>query len=181
AREPLKSSQTPTGAHDMESVLSEAIRTIPAMILCASVRVYLRDPTGAFRVAASVEGEAEAWAEPLVVPADVAQRFLLSTQEPFVLTMETIAVVPEPYRGRGDREAIIAPLHWEPDGFGAIAISGDPGAGPAGTGFSPRDLELARGIADIASLALAQAGRAREVEAAAERRRALDATEHRIL
>src|SRR5437879_4652356 len=90
ARELLKFSQTLTGAHDMESVLSEAIRTIPAMILCASVRVYLRDPTGAFRVAASVEGEAEAWAEPLVVPADVAQRFLLSTQEPFVLTKETI-------------------------------------------------------------------------------------------
>ena len=181
ARELLKFSQTLTGAHDMESVLSEAIRTIPAMILCASVRVYLRDPTGAFRVAASVEGEAEAWAEPLVVPADVAQRFLLSTQEPFVLTMETIAAVPEPYRGRGDREAIIAPLHWEPDGFGAIAISGDPRAGPAGTGFSSRDLELARGIADIASLALGKAGRFRELEEAAERLRALDEMKNMFL
>jgi K+-sensing histidine kinase KdpD len=181
ARELLKFSQTLTGAHDMESVLSEAIRTIPAMILCASVRVYLRDPTGAFRVAASVEGEAEAWAEPLVVPADVAQRFLLSTQEPFVLTMETIAAIPEPYRGRGDREAIIAPLQWEPDGFGAIAISGDPGAGPAGTGFSSRDLELARGIADIASLALGKAGRFRELEEAAERLRALDEMKNMFL
>ena len=181
ARELLKFSQTLTGAHDMESVLSEAIRTIPAMILCASVRVYLRDPTGDFRVAASVEGEAEAWAEPLVVPADVAQRFLLSTQEPFVLTMETIAAVPEPYRGRGDREAIIAPLHWEPDGFGAIAISGDPRAGPAGTGFSSRDLELARGIADIASLALGKAGRFRELEEAAERLRALDEMKNMFL
>ena len=181
ARELLKFSQTLTGAHDMESVLSEAIRTIPAMILCASVRVYLRDPTGAFRVAASLEGEAEAWAEPLVVPADVAQRFLLSTQEPFVLTMETIAAVPEPYRGRGDREAIIAPLHWEPDGFGAIVISGDPGAGPAGTGFSSRDLELARGIADIASLALGKAGRFRELEEAAERLRALDEMKNMFL
>jgi K+-sensing histidine kinase KdpD len=181
ARELLKFSQTLTGAHDTESVLSEAIRTIPAMILCASVRVYLRDPTGAFHVAASVEGEAEAWAEPLVVPADVAQRFLLSTQEPFVLTMETIAAVPEPYRGRGDREAIIAPLHWEPDGFGAIAISGDPGAGPAGTGFSSRDLELARGIADIASLALGKAGRFRELEEAAERLRALDEMKNMFL
>src|SRR5439155_7475548 len=181
ARELLKFSQTLTGARDMESVLFEAIRTIPAMILCSSVRVYLRDPTGAFRVAASVEGEAEAWAEPLVVPADVAQRFLLSTQEPFVLTMETIAAVPEPYRGRGDREAIIAPLRWEPEGFGAIAISGDPGAGPAGTGFSSRDLELARGIADIASLALGKAGRFRELEEAAERLRALDEMKNMFL
>src|SRR5438477_402942 len=181
ARELLKFSQTLTGAHDMESVLSEAIRTIPAMILCTSVRVYLRDPTGAFRVAASEEGEADAWAEPLVVPADVAQRFLLSTKEPFVLTMEAIASVPEPYRGRGDREAIIAPLHWEPDGFGAIAISGDPGAGPAGTGFSSRDLDLARGIADIASLALGKAGRFRELEEAAERLRALDEMKNMFL
>ena len=181
ARELLKFSQTLTGAHDMESVLSEAIRTIPAMILCASVRVYLRDPTGAFRVAASAEGEAEAWAEPLVVPADVAQRFLLSTQEPFVLTVEAIAAVPEPYRGRGDREAIIAPLRWEPNGFGAIAISGDPNAGPGGTGFSSRDLELARGIADIASLALGKAGRFRELEEAAERLRALDEMKNMFL
>jgi K+-sensing histidine kinase KdpD len=182
ARELLKFSQTLTGAHDMESVLSQAIRTIPAMILCASVRVYLRDTaTGAFRVAASVEGEAEAWTEPLVVPADVAQRFLLSTEEPFVLTRETIATVPEPYRGRGDREAIIAPLHWEPDGFGTIAISGVPGAGPAGTGFSARELELARGIADIASLALGKAGRFRELEEAAERLRALDEMKNMFL
>ncbi len=176
ARELLKFSQTLTGVHDLTSVLSEAIRTIPAMIRCASVRVYLRDPeSGAFRMAASHEGEADAWTEPFEVPADVARRFLVSTEEPFILTRETIATVPEPYRGHGDREALIAPLRWEPNGFGAIAISGVPGAGAEGLGgFSARDLELARGIADIASLALGKAGRFRELEEAAERLRALD-------
>jgi signal transduction histidine kinase/putative methionine-R-sulfoxide reductase with GAF domain len=176
AGELLKFSQTLTEVHDTNSVLAEATRTIPAMVRCSSVRVYLRDSsTGNFSMAASDESGAEVEAGPAEVPAEVARRFLLSTEEPFVLNLETVAQVPEPYRRHPDREALIAPLKWEPDGFGAIVIAGLPGAGgPGQEGFSQRDLELARGIADIASLALGKADRFQELEEAAQRLRALD-------
>ena len=64
-----------------------------------------------------------------------------------------------------------APLHWEPDGFGAIVMGGKDDDAP----FTEQDLRLARGIADITSLALGNARRLSELERFHELVASLDA------
>jgi K+-sensing histidine kinase KdpD len=177
AQELVKLSQALTGVHDVQGVLREALRSIPAMIECSDVMVYLRaSETGDFQLAASETSGAETKL-PAVVPADVAEGFLLSMDRPFVLPKEVVAAVPEDLRGGSNREALIAPLRWEPEGFGAIAIS----ASSDDSRFSERDLDLARGIADIASLALGNASRFHELEESAARLRALDEMKNTFL
>jgi HD-GYP domain-containing protein (c-di-GMP phosphodiesterase class II) len=60
------------------------------------------------------------------------------------------------------RETLVAPMLWEPDGLGAIVV----GAAVSDAAFSGEDLRLARGIADITSLALGNADRFDELERA---------------
>jgi HD-GYP domain-containing protein (c-di-GMP phosphodiesterase class II) len=55
----------------------------------------------------------------------------------------------------------VAPLRWEPDGFATIVVEAEPDGA-----FTERQLRLARGIADIASLAVANANRYEELERA---------------
>ena len=69
------------------------------------------------------------------------------------------------------REVMVAPLHWEPDGFGAIVM----GAKDVDARFTEQDLRLARGIADITSLALGNARRLSELERFHELVASLDA------
>jgi hypothetical protein len=57
---------------------------------------------------------------------------------------------------------MVAPMRWEPDGLGAIVVSA-PGTDEA---FTHVDLQLARGIADITSLALGNARRFDDLEQA---------------
>ena len=64
-----------------------------------------------------------------------------------------------------------APLHWEPDGFGAIVMGAKDDDAP----FTEQDLRLARGIADITSLALGNARRLSELERFHELVASLDA------
>ena len=178
AGELLKVSQALTRVHDISDVLAEAIRAIPAVVECSLVRVYLRDPdSGDFHVAASDGREPEHSSVPLNVPGQVAKRYLVSVDRPFVIPRAVVASVPAEYRTGDDREALIAPIRWEPDGFGAIVLRA---ASPEAR-FSPRDLELARGIADIASLALGNAGRFRELEESAARLQALDEMKNMFL
>jgi len=178
AGELVKLSQALTGVHAIPGVLREAIKAIPAIVECSGVLVYLRSPgTGDFRMAANDGGDPGQTEAPFEVPADVAGPLLLSLEKPFVLSKELIASVPEAYRSGKDMEALIAPLRWEPDGFGAIVIS----APSEEARFSERDLELARGIADIASLALGNASRFRELEESAQRLRTLDEMKNMFL
>jgi two-component system sensor histidine kinase KdpD len=72
---------------------------------------------------------------------------------------------------------LVAPLRWEPNGLGSIVIL----AGSASARFTERDLELARGIADITSLALGNASRFHELEQAADRLLALDEMKNMFL
>jgi HD-GYP domain-containing protein (c-di-GMP phosphodiesterase class II) len=84
--------------------------------------------------------------------------------EPFVLSSEMLAGLPEEFRiadPAGDRAALVAPLRWEPEGFACIVIESD-----IGGSFTERQTRLARGIADIASLALANANRYEDLERA---------------
>ena len=178
AGELLKVSQALTGVHDVQGVLGEAIKAIPALVGCSGVQVYLRDATtGDFHVAASDGRDPGGPPSPIRVPGEVAQRFLLSLEHPFVLSRALVASVPEEYRTGDDREALIAPIRWEPDGFGAIVLR----ARSEEDQFSERDLELVRGIADIASLALGNAGRFRELEESAARLQALDEMKNMFL
>jgi PAS domain S-box-containing protein len=69
------------------------------------------------------------------------------------------------------REVLVAPLTWDPDAVGALALS----AQRADARFSHRDVQLARGIADITSLALGNARRLTELERFHELVESLDA------
>lgn len=158
-------SQTLTGVHDTNTVLDRAIATIPTMLACPRAQVYILDPeSGSFRLVRQrgfdPETAGRLGATPEVT-ADVAARFLRSPEEPFVLPKETVALAPSEYRLiREDVDVLVAPLRWEAEGFGAIVVPAD---SPART-FSERDLRLARGIADITTLALGSARRFHELE-----------------
>ena len=154
-------------ARDTDEILHESLASIPIMLGCSRASVWMRDPaTGVFRPRRHRGlSEVEArWLDGLVVPADVAQPFLHSMTEPFVLSAEALRDLPDEFRfgdPAGERPALVAPLRWEPDGFAAIVVEAEPGAS-----FTERQIRLARGIADIASLALANANRYEDLERA---------------
>jgi signal transduction histidine kinase len=179
AAELLRLSESLTKERHIDGVLTSALGAIPAMMRSSWVQAYLKDPvTGAFRL---VVGQGDG-AEPdpdegFVVPAEVAERFMLSVTDPFVLPRELVATAPKELITRDPSELLIAPLGWEPDGFAVLVI----GAPEQDARFSERDLELARGIADIASLALGNASRFGELEASTERLRALDEMKNTFL
>jgi PAS domain S-box-containing protein len=171
----LRLSQALTGMHTTEAILGEAMATIPNLVACAMVSAYLRDDdTGAFQLQSLINiGPIAADASsPELVDPEVAQRFLLSLTEPFVLPRELVAQVPSEYQVPGEpREVLVAPLRWEPDRFGALVlIAPDPSSS-----FREQDVRLAGGIADIASLALGNASRLTELERFHELVESLDA------
>jgi PAS domain S-box-containing protein len=171
----LRLSQALTGMHTTEAILGEAMETIPNLVPCARVSAYLRDDdTGAFQLQriisiGLVDGDA---LPPELVEPGVAQRFLLSVTEPFVLPRDLVAQVPSEYQPPGEpREVLVAPLRWEPDRFGVLVlIAPDPSSS-----FREQDVRLAGGIADIASLALGNASRMTELERFHELVESLDA------
>jgi PAS domain S-box-containing protein len=161
----LALSQALTRVHDTDAVLREALDRVPGMIPCAVAAAYLRDPeTGGFRLerfAAADPGWEPASDIATVVDPETVAQFFLSVDAPFVLSRELVAQVPAENRMFGDdREALVAPLRWEPDSLGAVVIIA---TGPEAS-FSDGDVRLARGIADIASLALGNARRFHELE-----------------
>ena len=170
----LRLSQSLTGMHTVEAIVQEAIETIPNLVACSAVFAYARDDTtGAFHLilAESIGGPMRQPAVAEVAP-EIAQQFLLSVTEPFVLTKEVVAGVPGQYRMLDDvREVLVAPLRWEPEGFGALVL-----VAPADdASFGEIDLRLSRGIADITSLALGNARRMSELERFHELVESLDA------
>ena len=158
-------SQALTRVHGMEDVLGTALETIPEIIPCSALAAYVRDPeSGAFglvrergldavRIASSPTGGN--------VDAKTGARFLLSVHEPFVLGKEIVEQVPPEYRLIDEvREVLVAPLRWDPDGFGAITMI----APEVDASFSDDAVRISQGIADITSLALGTARRFHELE-----------------
>jgi PAS domain S-box-containing protein len=171
----LRLSQALTGMHTTEAILGEAMETIPNLVPCATVLAYLRDEdTGAFGLHSTISiGPSGAELSPpeLVAP-EVAQRFLRSMTEPFVLPREVVAQVPSEYQMLDEpREVLVAPLRWEPDGFGVLVLI----APDARSCFGQQNVRQAGGIADIASLALGNASRLTELERFHELVESLDA------
>jgi PAS domain S-box-containing protein len=174
----LRLSQTLTQLHSVEDILQEAIDTVPHLVAASGLSAYLRDEeTGDFHLLHLAAGDGSAPpAEPTagyaVVPSDVATAFLASESEPFVIPREVVEQVPRDLWLFGElREVLVAPLRWEPDGFGALVI----GAKDVDARFTDQDLRLARGIADITSLALGNARRLSELERFHELVASLDA------
>jgi len=157
----LALSQALTGAHDVDTVLDRTIAAVPAILPSSVAAAYLHDPEdGSFHLVAE-RGAGAAAGKSAVVDAEVATRFLLSVTEPFVLPKEVVAEVPPQYVFSDEpRDVIVAPLRWDPDGFGALVVVA-PGRD---IGFEGHAVGLARGIADIASLALGSARRFNELE-----------------
>jgi PAS domain S-box-containing protein len=157
-------SQSLSVVHDPDGVLQAALDTVPGIIACSAGSAYVRDPDGgAFRLRvhlAAPTHELESRPPIPEVPADVAEPFLLSVAEPFVLSKEALEHLPPDLRAGEPREVLVAPLRWDPDGFGAFVIV----APDSPSTFDERDLLLARGISQITSLALGNARRFHELE-----------------
>ncbi len=175
----LRLSQTLTQLHSVEDILQEAINTVPHLVAASGIAAFLRDEeTGDFHLLhlsmAPVDppGATETHTGIAVIPSDVATPLLASETEPFVIPRDVIERAPREYWLIGEvREVLVAPLRWEPDGFGVLAL----GAKEVDAQFTDQDLRLARGIADITSLALGNARRLSELERFHELVASLDA------
>jgi HD-GYP domain-containing protein (c-di-GMP phosphodiesterase class II) len=162
----LRLSKALTMVREEEAVLGEALRAVPALLQCAATGSWIREAaTGDFHLITH-EGFDPKFHPKLaghVVPGEIVERLLLSHEEPFVLSKEMVASVPAEYRTRDeDTDVLVVPMRWEPEGLGVIVVVGK-GSDPV---FSERDVALARGIADITSMALGNARRFVELEQA---------------
>ena len=166
-------SQVLSGAGDVSSVMARVVAAVPAMIDSSVVAAYRRDQaSGGFALVHQRGAEPERASAVPSIPGEVAGRFIASFEEPFVVARDLLAQMPDEYRlVDGPSEVLVAPMGWEPDELGAIVVI----APDTATTFSERDRDLARGIAQIASLALGSARRVSELERFHELAETLDA------
>jgi diguanylate cyclase (GGDEF)-like protein len=154
-----------TRARDTRAVLEEALGRVRPLLGCSEVAAWVRDRATGSYVPVTQRGvspdQAERWAE-MVIPPAVGDPLVLSTEEPFILPREIVADIPPRYQLHPDqpRAVLVAPVRWEPDGFGSIVAF----APTESATFGPRQLRLAKGIADICSLALGNANSYQELE-----------------
>ncbi len=169
----LALSQSLTGVRDISTVFERVVAVVPSILECSAVAAYRRDPdSGDFVLVDQHGADPARAAETRPVPAELGSRFLTSLDEPFVIPTEVARQVPTEYWIVDEvTDALIAPMRWEPDEFGALIVLA-PSVRPS---FSQRDLSLARGIADIAALALGSARRVSELERFQELAETLDA------
>ncbi|CAN5813708.1 hypothetical protein BH18ACT17_BH18ACT17_11870 [soil metagenome] len=172
----LELSQRLVGRHTVGEIFQEAIETIPSLMPCAAVGAYVRDEeTGSFRVARLHVVDPELGrprAEIGDVPPEVAESFLFSDVEPFTIDIDLVEQIPRDlWIVREPRSVLVAPLHWEQAGFGAIVMV----ARGKDERSDERSVRLAQGIANIASLALGNASRLSELERFHELVASLDA------
>jgi PAS domain S-box-containing protein len=167
-------SQALTGVHDLGAILKRAVAAVPAIVECEAVAAYVRDPdTGSFEIADAGGPRGRDLVMRTVVDGRTAAGFLSSLETPFVLDRTTLEKVPREYLLLPDvTQALVAPMRWEPDGFGALALVST----TEKDRFAERELRLAGGIADITSLALGSARRVHELERFHELVESLDAT-----
>ncbi len=166
-------SQALSGAGDVSSVLARVVGAVPSMIEASVVAAYRRDPaSGSFNLVHQRGAADERASTASPIPGEVAGRFVGSFEEPFVVSNERLAAMPDAYRlVDGPAEVLVAPMGWEPDELGAI-VCVSPGTDAM---FTERDRDLARGIAQITSLALGSARRVSELERFHELAETLDA------
>ncbi|HEY7661209.1 MAG TPA: ATP-binding protein [Actinomycetota bacterium] len=166
-------SQALTGVREIGTVFDRVVTAMPAILGCSVVAAYLRDPeTGDFVLMSHRGASPARVATARPVPAELGGAFIASLLEPFVLPRSVAEQVPVEHHIVDEHtDVLVAPMSWSPDQFGAL-IAFAPSIESA---FAPRDLSLARGIADIASLALGSARRVSELERFHELVETLDA------
>ncbi|HEX8099597.1 MAG TPA: diguanylate cyclase, partial [Actinomycetota bacterium] len=153
-----------TRVTDTQLVMSEALKSVPELLGCADVGIWLYDRNRrVFRLLGheGFDGPAGSKRGTHEVPWDVAEPFVTSADEPFVIPSAVAETFPQEYRlvdSVGD--VLVAPLRWPSDGLGALVVV----ASDDSTHFAQKELQLARGIAGITSLALGNAARFVELE-----------------
>ena len=160
----LRVSQALTRTSDPVRIMAEVVGSLSELMGGLSVSAWLHGPEPVFRcraVAGLTAEEAERLGA-MAVPGELGRRYLLSIQEPFFLPAEVVSEIPEEFRlWPQGRPTLVAPMHWEPDGLGALVVNG-----ALDQTFASRQFRLAGGVADIASLALGNAHRFADLEEA---------------
>jgi PAS domain S-box-containing protein len=166
-------SQALTGAGDVPTVFARVVAAVPSILECSVVATYRRDPkSGDFTMLQQQGASPGRSAASRVVPAGLAGTYVESFHEPFVVPREVAAQIPSGFWLVDEpSEVLIAPVTWEPDELGALVVV----APSPDSSFPERDRDLARGIAQIASLALGSARRVSELERFHELAETLDA------
>jgi len=146
-------------------ILQGAIETVSSLIDAAAVVFHVRDEhTGDFRLARLLTVEPDSirpWQEIGDVPESVVASIVFDNDDPLVIARDSSLSKGQDYVvSKEPREVLVAPVTWEPDGSGTIAVIGREGDG----NFGDRELRLIRGVADLTSLALGNARRMSELE-----------------
>ncbi|MGI8615439.1 MAG: ATP-binding protein [Actinomycetota bacterium] len=146
-------------------ILQGAIETVSSLIDAAAVVFHVRDEhTGDFRLARLLTVEPDSirpWQEIGDVPESVVASIVFDNDDPLVIARDSPLSKGQDYVvSKEPREVLVAPVTWEPDGSGTIAVIGREGDG----NFGDRELRLIRGVADLTSLALGNARRMSELE-----------------
>jgi signal transduction histidine kinase/putative methionine-R-sulfoxide reductase with GAF domain len=153
-----------TQLRSVGDILQGAIETVSSLIGAAAVAFHVRDEhTGDFRLARLLTIDVDAIRprhEIGDVPEAVALSVVLDHDEPLVFARKSPLNEGDYLISKEPREVLVAPMTWDPDGAGTIAV-----IGPEGDGiFGDRELRLIRGVADLTSLALGNARRMSELE-----------------
>ena len=154
-----------TQLRSVGDILQGSVETVSSLIDAAAVAFHVRDEhTGDFRLARLLTlepGAIRARQEIGDVPESVATELVFENDEPLVIPRGSSFVGPQDYVvSTQPRETLVAPVTWEPDGAGSIAVIGRDGDGI----FGDREIRLIRGVADLTSLALGNARRMSELE-----------------
>ena len=161
----LRVSQALTRAAGPEQVLAEVTTSFAQLMATERVTAWVRGDDGSFRCRARVGLSAleAARMDAMELDPAVADRHLLSVEEPFRLPVEVIEGLPQHLRLFTDpMPALVAPFRWGSDGLGALVAMGEDREHE----FTPRDFRLARGVADLTSLAMGNADRYADLERA---------------
>jgi diguanylate cyclase len=156
-------SQRLTRVRGVEAVLREAIAAVPWLVPCSRVEAWMPAEGGAYRLAAhgGYPAPEHLRLDGLVIPGFIAEAFIGSKTEPFIIPKELLATGPAEFRRWEEQLDLLgAPMRWQPDGLGGLAIV----APHEDYRFSEKDVELVHGLADITSLALANAHRFEELD-----------------
>jgi signal transduction histidine kinase/putative methionine-R-sulfoxide reductase with GAF domain len=154
-----------TQLRSVGDILQGAIETVSSLIDAAAVVFHVRDEhTGDFRLARLLSVEPDTirpWQEIGDVPESVVASIVFDNDDPLVVPRDSPLSRDQDYVvSKEPREVLLAPVSWEPDGSGTIAVIGREGDG----NFADRELRLIRGVADLTSLALGNARRMSELE-----------------
>ena len=154
-----------TQLRSVGDILQGSVETVSSLIDAAAVAFHVRDEhTGDFRLARLLTLDPDAIRsrqEIGDVPESVATELVFENDEPLVIARASPFVGPQDYVvSKQPRETLVAPVTWEPDGAGSIAVIGRDGDGI----FGDREIRLIRGVADLTSLALGNARRMSELE-----------------